>query len=99
MQMAPWPEDFPTECPPPDATAPEGGMCAYRGVHHNPPQISDFVPLAHEDREHYWDNCPAHGLSLFKTLEDIPEVRGPRRGNRELTPAPHPWGAGGVPGE
>ena len=77
-----WPSYFPPECPPPDATVAEGEV--YRLVAHNPPQPSDFVPLAIEQphRDFARCACKACGISLYRDPADIKRLQDRVPGHR-----------------
>lgn len=67
--VACFPHDWPPECPPADAEAPNGVF--YRLVHGRPPASEDFVSYAESEKQVPPERaCEARGLSLFTELAD-----------------------------
>ena len=85
-----WPAEFPPDCPP-AAALPADGIYYYI-VKTDPPQIEDFTPLYHRDRERAVSaaqngratQCETMGLSTFVDPDDAVAYRSifPKIGDR-----------------
>jgi hypothetical protein len=75
-----WPLTFPVQCPPEDASNPEG-LLVYCFVANDPPTRCDFMSIAQErpGRSPHPDievECRYHGKSVFCELYDLFLLRG-----------------------
>ncbi len=72
-----WFDDFPEQCPPVDAR--QDKLEVFRLVSNNPPTSDDFLPTIKESSPHrkFSDEilCNAHGVSVFKNINDIRRKR------------------------
>ena len=64
-----WPDFFPEDCPPNDATLASGR--AYRFVRRNPPESSDFQPYRKTGQRYDGDACEASALSILREISDV----------------------------
>lgn len=68
-----WPAFFPANCPPSDTIEATGTV--YRFVKNDPPIPSDFASHVETGRRFHGDECQACGLSVFRNLEDLNDMR------------------------
>ncbi len=88
-----WPDHFPENCPPPEATEARG--IAYRLVKNNPPEDGDFIShkLLHPEEGYKGKTCQACGISVYRDKNDllkmqnrIPAMRGGHIAEGNLNP-------------
>lgn len=93
-----WPDEFPENCPPPNAVSSRGTY--YRVVKHSPPSSSDFVSVYNENQGRAdrlvesgdISQCRIMGLSVLSELSDAIQCIKwmPRMGSLIATVATHP---------
>jgi hypothetical protein len=71
-----WPEDFPAQCPPSEATELNGSV--FRFTNRPQPHSNDFLSHYERDQEKDWsgfDLCIIRGLSVMRTYQDCLKMR------------------------
>jgi len=71
-----WFDDFPEQCPPKDAR--KDNLVVFRLVSNIPPKREDFISTIRESPHRSFSGdelCDAHGISVFKKIEDIRKIR------------------------
>lgn len=71
-----WFDDFPEQCPPKDAR--KDNLVVFRLVSNIPPKLEDFISTIRESPHRSFSGealCNAHGVSVFKKIEDIRKKR------------------------
>ncbi|MFN6538311.1 MAG: hypothetical protein RM021_018450 [Nostoc sp. EkiNYC01] len=68
-----YPEYFPDNCPPKEATVPSGEFYRFINSSHTSPQENDFLPWLREypDRKYFVTKCQACGTSIFPSLDAV----------------------------
>lgn len=68
--MKKWPEHFPKQCPPPDATPPSGNV--FRFINRTSPKEKDFFSYYVLKPDEVWGDkaCNARGLSVYTSEAD-----------------------------
>jgi hypothetical protein len=78
MALSDWPDDWPANCPPPDAGALP--LTAYRVTDNDPPTAADFQTWFEKGKEKPGKECECRGVSVFFDVRDAKHHRSLFRG-------------------
>lgn len=78
-----WPEYYPEQCPPKEASYVDATV--FRLCRDIPPSKEDFIPykILHPEQNFYGKECQACGLSVYNNIDDIKMLKKINKGLRK----------------